>query len=71
MNTITIPKGFAKGDLVIIPRTEYESLKSRVVPEYTPTPAERRALARARREFREGKTIPLAQLKRELAGRNR
>ena len=67
MNTITIPRSFSKGDLVIVPRAEYESLKSRVIPEYIPTVSERRAIARARRNFHAGKTISLAQLKRELA----
>ena len=48
MNAITIPKNsFVKVDMVMLPRTEYESLKTRMVREYIPTPSERRALARA------------------------
>lgn len=71
MNAITIPKSsFSKGDLIIVPRAEYESLKARAVPEFTPTKADLRALARGRRNFRAGKTISLAQLKRDLANRN-
>ena len=70
MNTITIPKSFARGGLVIVPQAEYESLKARAVPEFTPTKADLNALARARRNFRAGKTISLVQLKRDLANRN-
>lgn len=68
MTTITIPGKFpALGDLIAIPREEYEALRARPsVREYTPTPAERRALTRARRNFRAGKTISLAQLERDL-----
>lgn len=70
MTTMTIPKTFRKSDdLVILSRTEYESLKSRVVPEFTPTKGDLLALARARRNFRAGKSISLAQLKRDLANR--
>lgn len=69
MNTITIPKGF-----VILPRAEYESLKARVVPEYTPTAAERRMIVRARTRMQknraEGKLLTLDELKRKLASRN-
>lgn len=33
MNTITIPKKIARsGDLIIIPRKEYEQMKSRMFP---------------------------------------
>ncbi len=72
MTTLTIPKTFrGSDDLIVIARKEYESLKARVVPEYMPTPSERRAIARARRNFRAGKTISLAQLERELAHRDR
>lgn len=45
--------------------------KARAVPEYMPTASEKRALARARRNFRAGKTISLAQLERDLAYRDR
>ncbi|HEY4501106.1 MAG TPA: hypothetical protein VJI70_02460 [Candidatus Paceibacterota bacterium] len=70
MNAITIPRStFARGDLVIVPLAEYESLKSRAVPEFTPTKADLKTLERARRNFRAGKSISLAQLKRDLANR--
>ncbi len=70
MTTITIPKALAAGnDLIVLRRSEYESMKARMVPEYMPTPVERRAITRARRNFRAGKTISLAQLNRDLARR--
>ena len=72
MATITIPRELAKkGDLVVISRNEYESLKSRVISEYTPTLAERRALIRARNRMRKnraaGKLLTIDELKRKLA----
>lgn len=74
MNAITIPKGFAKGGFVIVPQDEYESLKARVMPEYTPTSAERRMIARARARMQKnrvaGKLLTLDELKRKLAPRN-
>ena len=73
MNVITIPKRVSGGtdDLVVIPRKEYESLKARVIPEVPLTAADKRALARARKAFAEGKVIPWEDVKRELADRRR
>ena len=69
MNAIAIPKGF-----VVLPRAEYESLKARVIPEYTPTAAERRMIIRARTQMQKnraaGKLLTLDELKRKLASRN-
>lgn len=73
MTTMTIPKTFlhAKDDLILISRKEYENLSARPpVREFTPSKALLRKLAKARRDFRAGKTISLAQLKRELANRD-
>ena len=72
MNAITIPKSsFAKGDLVVVSRAEYEELRARPpVREFTPTKTDLVALAKARRNFHAGKSISLAQLKRDLANRN-
>ena len=68
MTTVAIPKGF-----VILPRAEYESLKARVIPEYTPTPVERRALACARARMHKnratGKMVSLDVLEQDLANR--
>jgi hypothetical protein len=67
MNVITIPKKLASSDdLVVISRKEYESLKARVVPEVPMTASEKKALARARKAFKEGKTIPYEDVRREL-----
>ena len=71
MTTITIPKRLAgQGDLIVLPRKEYEAMKARMVPEYVPTVAERRALARARKNFKAGETLTLDELKRQLAHRD-
>lgn len=72
MNVVTIPKKMsgAKDDLVVLSRKEYESLKARVIPVVSMTASEKRALARARKAFREGKTIPYEDVRREL-GLNR
>ena len=67
MNLISIPKKLAKkGDLVVLPRKEYESLKARIVPEIRMTADEKRALAHARKAFKEGKLIPYDDVRREL-----
>ncbi len=70
MTTMTIPKTFrGSDDLIVIARKEYESLKARVVPEFTPTKADLSALARMRKNRAAGKLIPFDVLKRDLASR--
>jgi len=70
MTTLTIPKKLAaKGDLVLLPRAEYEALKSRAMPEYVPTKTDLKALMRGRRTRAARKMISAAELKRELARR--
>ena len=72
MTTMTIPKTFRKSDdLIVLSRSEYESLKARVILEYTPTATERRALVRAQKEYRAGKFITLDELKKRVARRHR
>ena len=72
MNTITIPKGFAKGGFVIVPQVEYEKLCARPpVREFTPTKSDLRAIARGRRNYQLGKTISLDELERRLAHKSR
>ena len=67
MIVITIPRKLAsRDDLVVIPRKEYESLKARVVPEVRMTASEKKALARARKALKEGRTIPYEDVRREL-----
>ena len=59
MRTVTIPKALAReGDLVIIPRKEYEALlRLKKVREFQPTVTQKRALARAQRNLKKGKTL--------------
>lgn len=71
MNIVTIPRKLASSDdLVVISRKEYESLKARIVPVVPMTASERRALARARKDFAAGKLLSLDEFRREL-GRSR
>ena len=72
MTTITIPKELArKDDLIIVPRKQYEALlKRRVLKEFIPTATEKRALARALKNFRAGKTLSYNELVRKLGFRN-
>lgn len=72
MNVITIPRKSVSDDLVIIPRKEYEALKARpAITEFTPTQTQLRALARARKNLKEGKTISYDDLQRSVATRHR
>lgn len=68
MNTITIPKKVAaQGDLVIIPRKEYEALiEVKKIREFTPTAAQKKALLRAENNFRKGKTLSYNELVKKL-----
>ncbi len=72
MTTVTIPKELArKGDLVLVPRKEYEAFQSwaRAVnrtKEFKPTRAQLLELKRAREDYRKGKFVTLDELKREL-----
>lgn len=72
MNTITIPKSLAqKGDLVVVPKQEYEELQEfKKVKEFTPTSAQKRALARAEENFRRGKTLSYNDVVRKLGFTN-
>lgn len=70
MTTLTIPKQLSKqGDLVLIPKKEYEELlswKKHVFREVKPTRTELKALARARKERASGNFVTLEELKSEL-----
>ena len=59
MHTVTIPRALAReGDLVIIPRKEYDALlRLKRIREFQPTPTQKRALARAQRNLKKGKTL--------------
>ena len=68
MDTITIPKKLAQNDdLVVIPKSEYESLiKLKNIKEFKPTNTQKEALARAERNFKSGKTMSYNELVRRL-----
>jgi len=72
MPTITIPKELAKDkELIAVPRRLYDEFiawqeKIKSARTFKATPTERKALARARKNFRQGKYITLEQLKHGL-----
>jgi len=74
MTTITIPKELSKkGELVIIPRTEYdEFLRFRLkkIEEVIMTPLQKRMLERARRNLARGKFLTIYELKQKLGINN-
>lgn len=66
--TITIPKNLTNGkELVIIPKEEYEALITlKSVYEFQPTSAQKRALAKARKNRKKGEIFTLGELKHKL-----
>lgn len=72
MTLITIPKKLAqKGDLVVVPRREYETLlKTRVIREFTLNATQRKSLARAMKNLRAGKTLSYNEFVRKLGFNN-
>ncbi|MEK7062210.1 MAG: hypothetical protein AAB504_03455 [Patescibacteria group bacterium] len=72
MNTITISKNLIKNDdLVILPRKEYERLLvARLIPEFQPTIAEKKDLARARKNRAQGNFLTINELKLKLGFTN-
>lgn len=69
MTIITIPKELMnKGELVIIPRKEYEEFLTlkKAVPFFKPTRYDLRALERGRKAMREGRYTEWRVLKHEL-----
>ncbi|MEK9173586.1 MAG: hypothetical protein AAB594_03390 [Patescibacteria group bacterium] len=76
MTTITIPKEAVKDDLVIIPKKKYEELlRSEMIVKsfktYTPTAAEKRTIAKARKEFARGEYLTLNELRNSLGIKSR
>ena len=73
---ITIPRELAnKDDLVIIPRKEYEeffqwrtTMKSFRI--FTPTPALKRDLKKAREDYKKGNYMTVNEVKRKLEIKN-
>jgi len=69
-NVITIPRKLTqKGDLVVLPRKEYEEFVNwqKSVKTYKPTTAEKRELEQARKDFAKGNYLTLKELEDELA----
>lgn len=72
MTTVIIPKELGKEkDLIAVPRPVYEEFlvwqkKAKSVKTYTPTPGEKKMLARARRNFAEGNYFTWEEVKYEL-----
>ena len=59
MRAITIPRALSKGgDLVVIPRKEYEQLlQLKKIREFQPTAKHKNALKQAERNLKKGKTL--------------
>jgi hypothetical protein len=68
MRAITIPKNFvAHGDLIVIPRREYETLLAfKRIREYTLSAADRKALRTGMKQKRQGRVRPWRSVKCEL-----
>ena len=69
---ITIPKEIIKkGDLVLIPRKEYEEFSEwrEVIKSFKlfiPTVAQKKDLRKARQDYKEGRYLSINELKRKL-----
>ena len=69
---ITIPRELAKkDDLIIIPRKEYEEFSQwktamKSFSTFTPTPAQKRDLRKAREDYKKGNYMTLDELKQKL-----
>ena len=68
MRAVTIPKALSKaGDLVVIPRKEYEQLlQLKKIREFRPTAVQKQALKRAERNLKQGKTLSYDAVARSL-----
>lgn len=68
MNIITIPKKIAsQGDLVVVPRKEYEALlELKKFKEFSPTVTQRKALLKAERNLLRGKTLSYHELVKKM-----
>ncbi|OHA05165.1 MAG: hypothetical protein A2934_04375 [Candidatus Sungbacteria bacterium RIFCSPLOWO2_01_FULL_47_10] len=70
MNVITIPKKLVqKDDLVVIPKSEYESLlkkQPRIIPVAKLSSSEKTAISQSEKELACGKYVTLGELEHEL-----
>lgn len=76
MNTTTTPKQSTKNEkLIAIPQEIYKEFlewqkKEKSKKEYTPTPAEKKALRRARKNLRDGKCLNIDEAYKQLGIKN-
>ena len=68
MSIVTIPKELSrKGELVVIPRKEYEMLLEwKKIREFQPTIVHKKALAKAIRNLKKGRTLSYDAFARTL-----
>lgn len=68
MATITVSKKLAqRDDIVSIPRREYEALlELKKLKEFVPTSAQKKALEKAEKRFKQGKTLSYSALIQKL-----
>jgi len=71
MTILTIPKSLIKkGDLLLIPRKEYEEfLRWKKIRTFHPTAAQKRDIREARKEFTRGECVTLTELRNDLERR--
>ena len=72
MNIVTIPRGLAsKDDLIVISRKEYEALLNlKKFKEFKPTLAQRKALLQAENNFNRNKTLSYNEFVKKLGFTN-
>jgi hypothetical protein len=72
MNTVTIRrKTLSRHDSVVIPREEYEALlELKRFREFSPSTTQKRALVRAEKNFRRGKTLSYDELVKKMRARD-
>ena len=72
MRPITIPSKLSKeGDLVVIPRKEYERLlQLKKIKEFQPTAMHKQALKKAERNLKRGKTLSYDAVAKALGATN-
>lgn len=72
MPTVTISKKLAKrGDFIVVPRKEYEALlELKKIKEFIPTVAQKKALARAESNLKQGKTLSYNEAVKKLGFTN-
>lgn len=71
MNTITAQKKYQEKDVVMVPRQEYEYLiRLKKIKEFSPTQAQKKALAQAENNFKKRKTLSYNELVQKLGFAN-